>query len=495
MSPLIYLFLSISYFLSFSSVLAGETSTSSKTVTQITIATSGQADYRYFTLENPPRLVIHFASGNVFADQIPEREEFPEGILASIEAEYYPKKEDQERSPLQGLILTLRSGASYQFIEEENTIVVVLKPAVAADADVGLLTELGLTKVLEGPRELLIDEQRLLIDTFAQAKARQLVLQEQAKQLESAQPIVTEPAEQKIPSQKPAVASWLMAFLWVLLGLILGWSYWGGQRLVMRRSRKEGPSLDAMIAKLATMQEIIATQENQIRTELENRSKIEAQLQEGRKAYELLKRENQEKFIVKENQIQDEMERRQKLEKELQEQREAYLSLEKEKWRELIIAKNKVRNLEEPKPQQEQPRELIKKEIRQFPRVDLTRAQEEGVLVRLQEPSSSQKESEASQEKPFPSWRWILNLSAGGLCLAVPNPETVPEKIRMGLFFSDKRDPIQVVGRKVWEREVVDRRRGKKQILVGICFDSISEEDHNWIGGYVEESRKVLAGV
>jgi hypothetical protein len=307
----------------------------------------------------------------------------------------------------------------------------------------------------------------------------------------------------------------------------------------MRRPRKEGPSLDAMIAKLATIQEIVAAKENQIRAELENRREIEAQLQEGRKAYELLKRENQEKMEQTITELTTERSQRNKAAADLDQQREGYLSLEKEKRRlveelegqvlqefdkrqkasellqslhkELIIAKNRVRNLQiaaevasrekgelksqEPKLQQEQTRELIKKEIRQFPRVDLTSAQEEGVLVRLQEPASPQKGREANQEKPFPSWRWILNLSGGGLCLAVPNPETVPEKIRMGLFFSDKRDPIQVAGRKVWEREVVDRRRGKKQILVGICFDSISEEDRNWIGGYVEEGRKVLAGV
>lgn len=213
-------------------------------ITQVTITTSGRADYRYFTLENPPRLVIHFESLNVFNDLFEDQQEFPEGILVSIEAQYYPKPkglplgkaEGQTRTPLQGLILTLRSPTTYQVIEEENAIEVMLKDTSLVANEEGIPTELAITRVVSGPKDL-SEEQRALIDTFALVKSRQIATQRWTKQ----QTQIPQVSDQRSPSENGRTEGrwWILAGLLSVMGLVSGWLYWRNRVPVLTVKKKK----------------------------------------------------------------------------------------------------------------------------------------------------------------------------------------------------------------------------------------------------------------
>ncbi len=434
-------------------------------ITQVTITTSGRADYRYFTLENPPRLVIHFASKNVFNDyfqgQQGQKEEFSEGILASMEVQYYPKPEGlplgkaegQTRTPLQGLILTLRSPTTYQVIEEENAIVVMLKDTSLVTKEEGIPTELAITHVVSGPKDLTA-EQKALIDTFSLAKAKQMAS-------------AVQPAVQ---SKRPRLE---MAYGWLLLLPLMGFIWFVLRVLFMRggRGKKENLSVAKMIANLGDLQEKLTEQESQVRAEGETRRKTEQALGEIRSAMEQTKTElvlekaerervsKEKQGLVEklETQVMDEFEKRNKVEQELQETKARMEQIQTEFASENAERKKVLGELEK----------LLQKEQREFPRIEL---KENGVLIRIQ----------TSPEEFFNSRP--LNLSAGGCCLKVASDWVFRGDVELCLFFFGNPHPIHGIARKIWERKETPR-----QTLVGIAFDSISEQDRSRICQYVEK--------
>ncbi len=448
-------------------------------ITQVMITTSGRADYQYFTLENPPRLVIHFASENVFNDYFQgQKEEFSEGILASMEAQYYlkpeglplgsprgeatGKAEGQARTPLQGLILTLRSLTTYQVIEEENAIVVLLKEATLAAREDGIPTELAITRVVSGSKDLTA-EQEALIDTFSLAKARQMA--------EAVQPVVQ--------SQRPRSE---MAYWWLLLLPLIGVIGFVLRALFMRggRGKKENLSVAKMIANLGELQEKLTEQESQVRAEGETRRKAEQALEEIRSAIEQTKTELDTERAGKE-----------KITQELETLRKGYAALEKEKQEltqrlelqhqqgavshrefeeKLSGAYAKIEQIQTELTTERAEKEKVFKEHREFPRIEL---KENGVLIRMQ----------SSPEEFFNSHP--LNLSTGGCCLKVPSDWVFRGDVELRLFFFGNPHPIQGSGRKIWEKET------NKQMWVGIAFDSISDQDRDRMGQYVEKETGV----
>jgi len=471
-----------------SSFLAAQEKSNPPEITQVTITTSGRADYRYFTLENPPRLVIHFESRNVFNSLFEDRQEFPEGILVSMEAQYYPKPEGlpaapaaqagHPRAPLRALILTLRSPTTYQVIEEENAIEVILKDTSLVTKEEGVPTELAITRVVSGPKDL-SEEQHALIDTFALVKARQM----------------TEAVQPAVQSQRPRSE---MAYGWLLLLILIGFIGFVLRVLFMRggRGKKENLSVAKMIANLGELQEKLTEQEGQAKTELDTeragKEKITQELETLRKGCAALEKEKQELTQRLELQHQQETVSHREFEEKLSgayakiEQTQMELTTEraeKEKvltdlktLREDLIRVRVEAHAEAVVPQKSpggtvQP---AQKEHREFPRIQLKKNR---ILIRVQDSSQNSRQFFNSE---------VLNLSTGGLCTKGQTHCKFPQQSQFRLFFFGNPHPIHGIARKIWERKETPR-----QTLVGIAFDSISGQDRDRIRQHVERKTGV----
>jgi hypothetical protein len=464
------------------SFLAAQEKSSPPEVTQVTITTSGRADYRYFTLENPPRLVIHFESLNVFNDLFEDQQEFPEGVLVSMEAQYYPKPEGQARTPLQSLILTLRSPTTYQVIEEENAIEVMLKDTSLVAKEEGIPTELAITRVVSGPKDLTA-EQNALIDTFSLVKARQIAAQKLVKQ----QAQILQVSDQRSPSERGRTEGrwWILAGLLSVMGLVSGWLYWRNRVIVLtvKKKKEELGEIEKLCRLQKEFQEAssrIEQTQTELDTERAGKEKIVQELETLRNGYAALEKEKQEFIQRLELQHQQETVSHREFEEKLSgayakiEQTQTELDTEragKEKalmdlkmLKEELIRARVETHAEAVAPQKSPG------EHREFPRIQLKK---DLVLIRVQ--NSSQ------DTQPFFNSA-VLNLSAGGLCTKGQTHWKFPQQSQFRLFFFGNPHPIHGIARKIWERKQTPR-----QTLVGITFDSISGQDRSRIRQYVEK--------
>lgn len=437
------------------SFLAAQEKSTPPEVTQVTITTSGRADYRYFTLENPPRLVIHFESLNVFNDLFEDQQEFPEGILVSMEAQYYPKPKGKTRTPLQGLILTLRSPTTYQVIEEENAIEVMLKDTSLVANEEGIPTELAITRVVSGPKDLTA-EQNALIDTFSMVKARQIAAQEMVKQ----QAQILQVSDQRSPSERGRTEHrwWILAGLLSVMGLVSGWLYWRDRVPVLTVKKKkeilgEVEKLCRLEKELQEASSRIEQTQTELDTERAGKEKIAQELETFRGGYAALEKEKQELTQRLELQHQQEAVSRREFEEKLS---GAYSKIEQTQTEFSTERAEKEKIFKE------------HKEHREFPRIQLKKNR---VLIRVQDSSQD--------TQPFFN-STALNLSTGGLCTKGQTHWKFPQQSQFRLFFFGNPYPIHGIARKIWER-----RETPRQTLVGIAFDSISQADRSRIFQYV----------
>lgn len=412
-------------------IVAQEKSQPDESIHQVSLVTKGSAQYRFFTMENPTRLVVHFESENVFSNVIQETEEFSEGILESMKTVYYPKPEGGARSPIRDLVLRFRTPASYQVIEDGQILSILLRESTASEGGKSL-EQLAITRVIPGPKDL-IEEEKALINAFAQAKARQIVELKRSQAKELIATVAQGGSEKRGSFQIVGAILWMTALLLVLLLGTVVWRYWS-------------------LGNLIKNQQIIKTQELAL--------------------------------AIMKDQVQQEVQMRQKLERETQTLHERLKEMQWElvkqndETKTIMVQSHAERGTEDGfTPTQE----LVGvRERRQFPRLDLKEQENGGVLVRVQAPPHPATHIGGSHVGTSFFDSEVLDLSSGGFCVQVPNGWEWPEAVSMLFYFFGQPRAVKLRGKKIWENNL-----GEGKAFAGISFDLNQKVEA--IGQYVAE--------
>jgi len=110
-------------------------------------------------------------------------------------------------------------------------------------------------------------------------------------------------------------------------------------------------------------------------------------------------------------------------------------------------------------------------ERRQRPRLDLSRHNGKGVLIRATSNDGEPMNGDAR------------NISAGGLCVELPSSEALADEFKLKLFLPDRTKPIEAIGKLMWKGRGSRRRMGQ----LGIAFNAVNAGDQEAISQFVEE--------
>ena len=112
-------------------------------------------------------------------------------------------------------------------------------------------------------------------------------------------------------------------------------------------------------------------------------------------------------------------------------------------------------------------------ERRQRPRLDLSRHNGKGVLIRATSNDGEPMNGDAR------------NISAGGLCVELPSGERLADEFELKLFLPDRTKPIEAIGKFIWKGRG-SRRRFEQ---LGLAFSAINASDQEAISQFVGERK------
>ena len=424
--------------------------------TRIIITTSGPAKFSSHWIDNPYRLVVEFQTKNIVSKIVNELV-VNEGAIKRITSEYY----GGTQKSLKSLTFELLEKAPYKIWQEDNNIILDIQASLAvplSNEGKEVFVKDESTEQIGRRLETMETALKQLPVVQAQAGPPKLIAKTSPPQRKTTAPIAF--WFMALPIGRQTIALWFIGLTSIFsLGLLV-WLFWRRYRLI----------LDKNLA----VQEIF-----KLKTQLREQNKLFEHEQIIRKTVESTSLQREKEF----DQLKTESQKEQQL---LEQEQKARTTAEEglsQKEKEVIEVKGSLESLKEVLVE----KGIAKKfttagkeselwiagkspEIREFPRLDLSKDYNRTIILRIK-----------SVDKSKSIKSFANNIGLEGLCFETRHEFDEKEKISVRLFFfGDKVPMMRMQAKIIWSKIDTPVNR------YGISFTSQEEKDKTNLSRYIE---------